>query len=137
MGWERWLDHVFFAGLELSILSIPALVALFLAAPKGPISLAGLTAVAAATGAAATFRGGWVETGEWPRAGDPYTVPLRSAYYSATIAAAGSLGAAAHLRTGAPGVGVLVATTVSVAAMAALPRVVAGVRSLSNRLRPA
>lgn len=137
MDWERWLDHVFFAGLEISILSIPALVALFLAAPKGPISLAGLTAVAAATCATATFRGGWVETGEWPRAGDPYTFPLRSAYYSATVAGAGYFGAVAHVRTGTPGVGVLVATVVSVAAMAALPRVVASARKLSNRLNPA
>ena len=137
MDWERWLDHAFFAGLEISILSIPALAALFFSAPKGPISLAGLTAVAAATSAAATFRGGWVETGEWPRAGDPYTLPLRTAYYSATVAGAGYLGAAAHVRTGTPGLGVLVATVVSVAAMAALPRAVAGARRLSNRLSTA
>ena len=137
MDWERWLDHVFFAGLEISILSIPALVVLFFAAPKAPIALAGLTAIAAATFATATFRGGWVATGEWPRAGDPYTFPLRSAYYSATVAGAGYLGAAANVRTGVPGVGVLVATLVSVAAMAALPRAVAGARKLSNRLNPA
>ncbi|WP_162224563.1 hypothetical protein [Halorussus amylolyticus] len=134
---ERWLDYVFFAGLEISILSIPALSVLFFATPRGPISLAALTAVAVSTCAAATFRGGWVEAGEWPRAGDPYTLPLRVAYYSATIGAAGYAGAAAHLRTGTPGVGMVVAAVVSVAAMAALPRAVAGMRALSNRLNTA
>ena len=130
---ERWLDYVFFAGLEISILGIPALVALLYAEPAGPVALAALTALAVCTMAAATFRGEFVSLGEWPDAGDPYTMPVRSAYYSAIIAGAAYLGAFAHVRTGVPGAGMVAATVVSVAAMAVLPRVVAGVRNLAAR----
>jgi hypothetical protein len=83
------LDHVFFAGLEISMLSIPALVA----TPRGPVSMAALTAVCASTCAVGIFRSGRVDFGDWPSAGDPYTLPVRSAYYSATVAGAASLGA--------------------------------------------
>ena len=136
-GWERWLDHLFFAGLEISMLSIPALVLLLFATPQGPIALAALTALAVSTCAAATFRGEWVDVGEWPRPGDPYTLPLRSAYYSATVAGAAYLGAAAHVAVGAPVAGIAAAAMVSVASTAALPRAVGGFRSLANRLASA
>ncbi|WP_276279153.1 hypothetical protein [Halorussus caseinilyticus] len=135
VDFEEWLDSVFFAGLEISVLSIPALVALLYATPRGPVSLAALTAIAVSTCAAATLRGGWVELGDWPRPGDPYTVPARSAYYSATIAVASYLGAAAHVALGVPAAGIAVSTGVSLAAMVALPRAIGGFRSLANRLR--
>ncbi|WP_435174980.1 hypothetical protein [Halorussus sp. AFM4] len=133
-GWERWLDHVFFAGLEISMLSIPALVLLLFATPQGPVALAGLTAIAVSTCAAGTFRGGWVDVGEWPRPGDPYTLPLRSAYYSATVAGAAFLGAAADAAVGAPSAVVATSAAVSVIGTAALPRALAEIRSLADRL---
>lgn len=131
---ERWLDSAFFAGLEIGVLSIPALVALLTATPEGPIALAALTAITASTCAAATFRGGWIDLGDWPRPGDPYTIPVRSAYYSATVAGASYAGATVNLDGSSPGVGIAVASVVSVAAMAVLPWVVGGVRSAAERL---
>jgi hypothetical protein len=130
---ERWLDYVFFAGLEISMLSLPALVLLLAAQPPGPIAVAALTALAVSTGAAGTFRGPWVDLGEWPAAGDLYTIPLRSAYYSATVAAATYAGAAANVASGVALAGIAVSTLVSVAAMAALPRVVGRFRTLAYR----
>ncbi|WP_158056257.1 hypothetical protein [Halorussus halophilus] len=131
---ERWLDYVFFAGLEISILGIPALIGLMYATPENEVKLAGLTAIAACSMAAATFRGEFVKLGDWPAAGDPYTMPLRSAYYSATIALAAYVGAIAHAETGVPGVGMAGATVVSIGAMAIVPRVVSGFRGLANRV---
>ncbi|UPV74628.1 hypothetical protein M0R89_00825 [Halorussus limi] len=130
---ERWLDHAFFAGLEISMLSIPALVLLLGASPPGPVALAALTAVGASTCAAGTFRGPWVDLGEWPAPGDLRTMPLRSAYYSATVGVATYAGAAAHLAVGAGVAGIAVSSLVSVAAMAALPRVVGRFRTLAYR----
>jgi hypothetical protein len=140
LDYERWLDHVFFAGLEISTLSIPALLVLLAATPRGPVSLAALTAIVVSTCAAGTFRGGWVDLGgrvtadEWPAPGDLYTMPFRSAYYSATIAGGAYLGAGAQVVSGSPALGMAVSTLVSIAAMAALPRAVGGVRSLADRL---
>ncbi|WP_135824358.1 hypothetical protein [Halorussus ruber] len=136
-GLERWLDHVFFAGLEVSVLSIPALVVLLFASPQGPISLAGLVAVVVLTCAVGTFRGGWFDSRDWPPAGDPYTLPVRSAYYSATIAGAASLGTAAHTALATPFAGILTAAIVSVVGAAALPRALGGIASLADRLQSA
>src|SRR6056297_1287465 len=130
---ERWLNHVFFAGLEVSMLSIPALVVLLAAEPPGPIALAALTAVGVSTCAAGTLRGPWADLGEWPAPGDLTTMPLRSAYYSATVAATYA-GTAAHVALGVPLAGIAVSSLVSVAAMAALPRVVGRFRTLAYRL---
>ncbi|MFC4552650.1 MULTISPECIES: hypothetical protein [Halorussus] len=136
MDFERFLDYVFFAGLEISILSVPALYALLYAEPKGPVALAGLTAIVASTLAAALFRGGWVDlgVGEWPRPGDPYTLPVRSAYYSATVAIAAYVGAFANVETGVPAAGIAAAAVVCAASMTALPPVVGGMRSVGKRL---
>jgi hypothetical protein len=131
---ERWLDHVFFAGLELSMLSIPALLALLAASPPGPIALAALTAVGVSTCAVGTVRGPWVDLGEWPAPGDLTTMPLRSAYYSATIATGAYAGAAAHVAVGVPLAGIAVSSLVSVTSMAALPRAVGQFRTLAYRL---
>lgn len=132
---ERWLDYVFFAGLEISILGIPALLGLMYVAPASPIKLAGLTAIAACSMAAGTFRGEFVGTGDWPDAGDPWTMPVRSAYYCATIALAAYLGAIAHVQTGVPGVGMLASTVVSTAAMALVPWVVSGFRGVAQKVQ--
>ncbi|WP_137285241.1 hypothetical protein [Halorussus salinisoli] len=137
VDFERWLDHVFFAGLEISTLSIPALVALLYATPRGPIALAALTAIVVSTCAAGTLRGEWVDLGDWPRPGDPYTFPARSAYYSATIAGAAYIGAVVHVALGASIAGVAVSAVVSLGSMATLPRAIGGFRSLANRIASA
>ncbi|WP_276301785.1 hypothetical protein [Halorussus lipolyticus] len=135
MNLERWLDYVFFAGLEVSVLSIPALVILLFATPQGPISLAALTAVCALTCAVGTLRGGWFDSRDWPPPGDPYTIPVRSAYYSATIAGAAYLGSAGLVALDTPVAGIAIAALVSVVGAAALPRVLGGVASLADRLQ--
>ena len=135
MNLERWLDYVFFAGLEISALSIPALVVLLFATPRGPISLGALTAICVLTCAVGTFRGGWVDSREWPPAGDPYTIPVRSAYYSATIAGAAYLGTVAHTALGAPIAGIVTATVVSITSAAAFPPTLDGISSLADRLQ--
>jgi hypothetical protein len=64
-------------------------------------------------------------------------MPLRSAYYSGTLAGATYAGAGVHVALGAPAAGVAVAALVSVAGMAALPRAVGGFRSLADRVASA
>lgn len=84
---ERWLEFVFYSGVELSVLSSPALLVL-LYRPVYNIdasSIAGLSVIAFGTLWLALFRGGYLPAGDYPRVGDFESLPLRIGYYSATV----------------------------------------------------
>jgi len=92
---ERWLEFVFYSGVELSVLGSPALLVLL----YWPVydldasSIAGLTTIIFGTLWLAMFRGGYLPARDYPRLGDFSSVPLRILYYSLTIYAAAWLGA--------------------------------------------
>lgn len=125
---ERWLDHVFYAGAEVSLLAIPALVLLITVPDQWAVSLAGLATLGAATCAVAAFRGGYVDVGPWPRPGHLGTLPLRSAYYAGVVGGVTRLGARTLAWTGrgldGVVVAVLVSTVVTAAVLAQFPRTV-------------
>lgn len=78
---ERWLDHVFFAFLEVSVLTLPVLLILTGVPDQDTVSLSALSALASAVFGVASFRGRYIDVGRWPRPGDLVTIPVRSAYY--------------------------------------------------------
>jgi hypothetical protein len=80
----EWFDRVFFGGVELSVLSTPAFVAVVLTQWRYPdaAALAGLLAIAAGSLAVAVFRCGAVDVGEWPRRGELTSLPVRVGYFS-------------------------------------------------------
>jgi len=91
---ERFLEYVFYSGVELSVLGSPALLVLL----YWPVydldasSMAGLSTIVFGTLWLALFRG-YLPVGDYPRFGHFKSVPLRVGYYSATIYAATWLGA--------------------------------------------
>ncbi|WP_228546413.1 hypothetical protein [Halegenticoccus tardaugens] len=125
---ERWLDYVFFAGMEVCVLGMPALFLLLFAPNPVAVSLSATAALVATVLAVGTFRGGYVGDGRWPAAGDLVTLPIRSAYYSGLLGLGSYLGGAAQLATGRWWVGVVVPVALIPALLAPLPRVLAGVR---------
>lgn len=80
----RWLERVFFAGAELSLLSTPAFVVVLLAQNGYPdaIPIAGLFAIATGSAGLSLFRAGVVDVGDWPRRGELTTLPFRTLYFS-------------------------------------------------------
>jgi hypothetical protein len=129
---QRWLDDVFWAGMELSVLAIPALLLLLGATPAGPVALSALSATITGSAAVATFRGNYVGAAEWPPAGDVYSMAGRSAYYSLVVAAGTFLGVTVNVALGSYWAGVLVPLAVVPAALAPLPVVLVRVRTLSR-----
>ncbi len=92
---ERWLEFVFYSGVELSVLGSPALLIL-LYFPLYDIdanAMAGLSTITFGTLWLAMFRGGYLPARDYPRLGDFNSVPLRIGYFSATILGATWLGA--------------------------------------------
>ncbi|WP_224268818.1 hypothetical protein [Haloprofundus salinisoli] len=119
---ERWLDFVFFAAMEVSFLSLPVLVLLLGVRPAGPVSAAALTSLSTTVVAVGSFRGRTLDVGAWPRVGQLRTMPIRSAYYGAVIGGGTHLGTVVHLETGVGWAVVVVPALLSVLALAALPR---------------
>ena len=121
---DRWLDQVFFAAWEVSVLVIPTLWLLLAATPPEAVSLSGLTALTVSATAVGTYRGEYVSTGRWPRPGHLPTLPLRSAYYSLVVGGTSLLGAAVQVHSGWFWAGVVVPAIVVTGALALLPTVV-------------
>ncbi|KTG27220.1 hypothetical protein [Haloferax profundi] len=121
---DRWLDLVFFAGWEVSVLVIPTLWMLLAATPPEAVSLSGMTALVVSAAAVGTYRGQYVSTGSWPRPGHLPTLPLRSAYYSLVVGGTSLLGAAVQVHSGWFWAGIVVPAIVVTGALALLPTVV-------------
>jgi hypothetical protein len=97
-GVIRWLERVFFGGVELAALSSPAFAVTLVVQNRYPdaVPLAGLSALALGSLAMAAFRGEVVDVGPWPRRGELRSIPLRVVYFSAVfLLAAVGVGAAA------------------------------------------
>ncbi|KAB1189249.1 MULTISPECIES: hypothetical protein [Haloferax] len=129
---DRWLDQVFFAAWEVSVLAIPILWMLLAATPPEAVSLSGLTALTVSAAAVGTYRGEYVSTGSWPRPGHLPTLPVRSAYYSLVVGGTSLLGAAAQVHFGWFWAGVIVPAVVVTGALALLPFVVEAVERVAR-----
>ena len=79
-----WLERIFFAGVELSVLGTPGYLAVFLLQNQHPdaIPMAGLTALAVGCLSIAVFRHRTIDVGKWPRRGELSSAPLRVVYFS-------------------------------------------------------
>ncbi|QSG04149.1 hypothetical protein [Natranaeroarchaeum sulfidigenes] len=98
LGLFGWLEEIFYAGVELSVLGTPGFLAVFLTQHRYPdaVPLAGLTALAVGYLALAVFRQRTIDTGKWPRRGELTSAPLRFTYFSVLFfLAAYGVGAAA------------------------------------------
>lgn len=84
LGLFGWLEAIFFAGVELSVLATPGFLAVFLLQYRYPdaVPIAGLMALAVGYLSLAVFRHRTVDVGEWPRRGELTSVPLRFGYFS-------------------------------------------------------
>jgi hypothetical protein len=129
---ERWLDYVFFALLEVCVLPLPVLVFLTGVPNQDAVSLSALTAMGVATVGIGSFRGKYVDVGEWPQPSDFVTIPFRSAYYGVAIGGGTWLGVATRTTFGRWWVGVGVTLFVVVVLLGAFPRVVLRFQSLSR-----
>ena len=129
---DNWLDQVFFAAWEVSVLAIPTLWFLLFATPQEAISLSGLTALVVSAAAVGTFRGGYVATGSWPRPGHLTTLPIRSAYYSLVVGVTTLLGAAVQVEFGSAWAGIVVPAVVTIGALALVPVVVEQTRRIAS-----
>lgn len=119
---DRWLDQVFFAGWEVSVLVIPILWFLIFAEPPEAVSLSGITALVASSAAVGTFRGGYIDTGSWPRPGHLPSLPARSAYYSLVVGLSSMLGATAQVELHSLWLGIMIPTIGAIVALAFVPR---------------
>ena len=84
-GWlGYWSNAVFYAGVELSTLSVPAFVPALFAQNVYPdaVPLAGLSAIVVGTLALALFRSRRIDVGSWPRRGEFSSLPFRVLYFS-------------------------------------------------------
>lgn len=120
---DRFLDLTFFAGMELSTLTLPTLWFLLVAEPAEAVSLSALTALCASPVAVAVLRGGYVGAASWPSPGHLGTIPARSAYYSLVLGAATYLGVVVQLRWGSFLLGMAVPAGTCAVSLPALPRV--------------
>ncbi|WP_101297909.1 hypothetical protein [Halegenticoccus soli] len=130
---ERLLDHVFFAAMEVSVLGLPALYLLLFAPNPVEVSLSATTALAATTVGVAVFRGRYVDVGRWPSPGDPVTMPIRSAYYGGVLGVGSFLGGAVQLTTGLWWPGVVLPAVLAPGLLAPFPRLLARFRSAALR----
>jgi len=130
---ERWLDFVFWAGMELSVLANPTLLLLLGARPPEAVALSALTTLVVGSAAIGTYRGGYVGSADWPRPGDLGTMAGRSAYYSVVVGAATYAGVEANVLTGIVWAGIAVPAVFAVLVLAPLPRVLDDLRDVSRR----
>ncbi|ELZ94285.1 hypothetical protein C440_11708 [Haloferax mucosum ATCC BAA-1512] len=129
---DRWLDQVFFAAWEVSVLVIPTLWFLLAATPPEAVSLSGLTSLTVSALAVGTFRGEYFRTGAWPRPGHLPTLPIRSAYYSLVVGGTALLGSAVQVEFGAFWLGILVPVMCALPVLAAFPRALSRFESVSK-----
>ncbi|WP_410767184.1 hypothetical protein [Haloferax sp. DFSO60] len=129
---DRWLDQVFFAGWEISVLVIPTLWFLIFAEPPEAVSLSGITALITSSAAVGTFRGGYIDTGSWPRPGHLPSLPARSAYYSLVVGGSAMLGAMAQVELGSFWVGIVIPTVATILSLALVPRVLAQLQRVAR-----
>lgn len=129
---ERWLDYVFFALLEVCVLPLPVLAFLTSVPNQDAVSLSALTSMAVATVGIGSFRGQYVDVGAWPQPSDFVTMPFRSAYYGVAIGGGTWLGVVARTTAVRWWVGVAVTAVVVLLFLGAFPFVVRGVQSLSR-----
>jgi hypothetical protein len=129
---DRWLDHVFFAGMEVCILTVPVLLLLLSARPPAAVSLSGLAALTASATAIGTYRGGFVGEAGWPRPGHVGTVAGRAAYYGLVLGVATFLGVEGQLLAGHFAPGILLPWSVAFLALAPLPDVLERARALAQ-----
>jgi hypothetical protein len=118
---DRWLDHTFFAAMEVNVLVIPVLWLLLVAANPAEVSLSAMTTLAVASVAVGTLRGRYVDVGWWPKPGHLATLPLRTAYYGGVVGLATWVGVQVQLFTGSPWPGIGVPAVVSVAVLLPFP----------------
>jgi hypothetical protein len=131
------MDHVFFAGMELCMLTVPVLLLLLSATPPAAVSLSGLAALTASATAVGTYRAGVLGQAGWPRPGHVGTVAGRAAYYGLVLAAATFTGVQGQLLVGHFLPGILLPWSVSFVALAPLPDVLERARALAQRDLPA
>jgi hypothetical protein len=129
---DRWLDHVFFAAMEVSTLVLPVLLLMLGAPPPSETSLAALSALAATVVAVATFRGGYLGRGGWPRPGHLGTMAGRAAVYAGVVAVGTYVGVWAQLVTGAFWTGILGPVAVAFPTLSRLPAGLDRLRELSQ-----
>jgi hypothetical protein len=126
---ERWLDFVFFAGAEVSVLSLPATVPLTAVRHPSVTARSTLTALvvcAAAVGTLRSRRAGRTRRAEreaWSRPGELRTIAFRSAYYTAVVGLCAFLGTGAQFLLGAWWIGVVGPAALSISLLALFPRV--------------
>jgi hypothetical protein len=118
---DRWLDHTFFAAMEVNVLVIPVLWCLVVATNPVEVSLSAMAALAAASVAVGTFRGRYVDVGWWPKPGHLASLPGRAAYYGVVVALSTWVGVQVQLLTGSPWPGVGVPVVLSVAVLVPFP----------------
>jgi len=84
LGLFGWLEEIFYAGVELSVLATPGFLAVFLTQHRYPdaVPLAGLMALAVGYLSLAVFRQQTIDVGTWPRRGELTSSPLRFTYFS-------------------------------------------------------
>lgn len=84
LGLFGWLEEIFFAGVELSVLATPGFLAVFLLQYQYPdaVPLAGLMALFVGYLSLAAFRQQTINVGKWPRRGELTSAPLRVLYFS-------------------------------------------------------
>ncbi|KAB1196014.1 MULTISPECIES: hypothetical protein [Haloferax] len=121
---DRWLDQVFFAAWEVSVLAIPTLWLLLAATPPEAVSLSGTAALVASAAAVGTYRGEYVSTGTWPRPGHLPTLPVRSAYYSLVVGGTALVGAAMQAEFGWFWAGIILPVIGVTGALALVPVVI-------------
>ncbi len=127
---ERFLEFVFYSGVELSVLGSPALLVLLYwpVYDIDPSSMAGLSTIIFGTLWLALFRGGYLPVGDYPRFGHFNSVPLRIGYYSATIYATTWLGAFGWRLSGSLAVAFFLPIGATWLAFAAFPKLWRGER---------
>lgn len=125
---DRWLDHVFFGAMEVTVLVLPVLWFLLVAPNEVEVSLSAMTVLTVAPAVVGTFRGGYVDVGRWPRPGHFGSMPFRMAYYGSVVAVATFTGVQAQLVTGVWWLGIVVPTVVTVVTLAPFPRSLSGFR---------
>jgi hypothetical protein len=138
LGWrlnariDRFLDHLFFGGVELCVLSTPVLLLLLLATPADAVSLSALTTLVAGSTTLAVLRGGYLGSRDWPRVGEVGSFPGRSAYYGAVVGGGTYAGVQVQLLSGAFWTGILVPAAATACLLSLLPPALEGLRRASQ-----
>jgi hypothetical protein len=135
---DRWLAGFAIAGLEVGTLATPVVLLLLLVSRAESVPLPALSALVATSAAVATMRGRDTRRVRWPAPAHAVTIPIRAAYYGATVALATRLGLHARTIGSSPWPAVVVPAIVCAVALVPFTRVLAALRSLAcwGRRRP-